>query len=59
MKQARKITPFCVRLPHQLKQWLIAQAEANRRSLNSEIVHRLETAYGDQQQATQGGRSNG
>ncbi|MFI7704943.1 Arc family DNA-binding protein [Nonomuraea sp. NPDC049480] len=32
-----------LRLPANLHAWLVAQAAANRRSLNSEILHRLET----------------
>ena len=32
-----------LRLPADLHAWLVAQAKADRRSLNSEIVHLLET----------------
>ena len=39
MNDEVKIT---LRLPADLHQWLTAQAKAARRSLNSEIVHRLE-----------------
>ena len=35
-------TKITLRLPSDLHQWLAAQAKATRRSLNSEIVHRLE-----------------
>jgi predicted HicB family RNase H-like nuclease len=38
-----------LRLPADLHTWLVAQAKAGRRSLNSEIVHRLETAPRDLQ----------
>ncbi|WP_405727698.1 Arc family DNA-binding protein [Streptomyces sp. NBC_01537] len=38
-EQLRTIT---VRMPADLHQWLTAQAKANRRSLNAEIVHRFE-----------------
>lgn len=31
-----------VRLPAGLKEWLAAQARENHRSLNGEVVHRLE-----------------
>ncbi|MET7335272.1 Arc family DNA-binding protein [Nonomuraea sp. NPDC005650] len=33
-----------LRLPADLHAWLISQAKAARRSLNSEILHRLETS---------------
>lgn len=36
------IAPFGVRLPPELKQWLGTQAQENRRSLNSELIKRLE-----------------
>jgi predicted HicB family RNase H-like nuclease len=39
MKEETKIT---LRLPADLHQWLTAQAKSARRSLNSEIVYRLE-----------------
>jgi predicted HicB family RNase H-like nuclease len=42
MEGARKIPPLQVRCPQELHQWLKAQAELNHRSLNSEIVARLE-----------------
>jgi Arc-like DNA binding domain len=35
-----------LRLPTDLHAWLVAQAKSARRSLNSEIVHRLETGHG-------------
>lgn len=31
-----------LRLPADLKQWLAAQAQANHRSLNGEVVYRLQ-----------------
>jgi predicted HicB family RNase H-like nuclease len=34
-----------LRLPTNLHAWLVAQAKANRRSLNSEILHRIEGDY--------------
>jgi predicted HicB family RNase H-like nuclease len=35
-----------LRLPADLHAWLVAQAKSARRSLNSEIVHRLEVERG-------------
>ncbi|WP_329217912.1 Arc family DNA-binding protein [Streptomyces sp. NBC_01485] len=35
-------TKITLRLPADLHEWLVAQAKAARRSLNSEIVFRLE-----------------
>lgn len=37
-------TPTALRMPPELKEWIKASAEANRRSLNSEIVTLLELA---------------
>ncbi|MET8136231.1 Arc family DNA-binding protein [Streptomyces sp. NPDC005251] len=39
MNEETKIT---LRIPADLHRWLTDQARANRRSLNSEILHRLE-----------------
>lgn len=39
-----------IRLPRELKHWLAKQAEQNHRSLNGEIVHRLEKSRDEQQQ---------
>jgi predicted HicB family RNase H-like nuclease len=36
-----------LRLPADLHAWLVSQAKAARRSLNSEILHRLETSRGE------------
>lgn len=36
------IAPFGLRLPPELKQWLSGKAQENRRSMNSELVRRLE-----------------
>ncbi|MFB7937673.1 Arc family DNA-binding protein [Streptomyces sp. NPDC056049] len=49
MDEEKRIT---LRLPADLHSWLAAEAKSGRRSLNSEIVHRLEsgrdaTAAGD------------
>jgi predicted HicB family RNase H-like nuclease len=43
MDEETKIT---LRLPKDLHRWLTAQAKSARRSLNSEIVHRLEVGRG-------------
>lgn len=42
MKNARQVTPTPVRLPPDLKRWLQNSAIENHRSLNSEVLHRLE-----------------
>lgn len=42
MKDARQITQTPVRLPADLKRWLQHEAIDNHRSLNGEIVYRLE-----------------
>ncbi|MZE76417.1 Arc family DNA-binding protein [Streptomyces xinghaiensis] len=39
MDEEKRIT---LRLPADLHEWLVAQAKSARRSLNSEIVYRLE-----------------
>ncbi|TQJ46515.1 Arc family DNA-binding protein [Streptomyces sp. NBC_00080] len=41
----REETRITLRLPADLHAWLTAQAKANRRSLNSEIIHRVEGDY--------------
>jgi predicted HicB family RNase H-like nuclease len=43
MDHEKRIT---LRLPADLHEWLVAQAKSARRSLNSEIVHRLEVERG-------------
>lgn len=40
----RSIKPFGLRLPPELKAWLQQQAKNSRRSLNSEIIARLEAS---------------
>ncbi|MFD1244787.1 Arc family DNA-binding protein [Paralysiella testudinis] len=40
----RNIAPFGLRLPEELKAWLKQQAAQNHRSLNSEILARLEAS---------------
>lgn len=42
VKQEKPRAPSPVRIPEELKQWLKHQAVDNFRSLNSEIVSRLE-----------------
>ncbi|MFE2182872.1 Arc family DNA-binding protein [Streptomyces sp. NPDC059455] len=36
-----------LRLPADLHEWLVSEAKSARRSLNSEILHRLEVGRGD------------
>ncbi|WP_370130934.1 Arc family DNA-binding protein [Streptacidiphilus sp. EB103A] len=43
MDDEKRIT---LRLPQDLHAWLARQAKTSRRSLNSEIVHRLEVGRG-------------
>lgn len=45
----RNIKPLGVRLPEELKQWLKDQAEKNMRSLNSELVMRLQASRDNQE----------
>jgi len=44
MEGARQISPLQVRLPLELREWLKAEAARNHRSLNSEIVMRLQAS---------------
>ncbi len=39
---SRNIAPFGVRMPEELKETLLKKAEENKRSLNAEVVARLE-----------------
>lgn len=39
---SRDIAPFGVRMPPELKEYLAQKAQENKRSLNAEIVERLE-----------------
>lgn len=39
---SNKSPPFTVRMPEKLRKWLEEQAKKNYRSLNSELVARLE-----------------
>jgi len=43
-----KLAPSPVRLPPELKDWLKHQATHNRRSMNSEVVKRLEESRAQQ-----------
>lgn len=47
----RNIKPLGVRMPEELKQWLKHQAEKNMRSLNSELVIRLQESRTNQEKA--------
>lgn len=53
MKEPNQATPTPLRMPDDLKTWLKHQAIDNRRSLNNELVHRLEQSRAQQ---LQGGR---
>ncbi|STY93394.1 Arc family DNA-binding protein [Moraxella bovis] len=47
---SRDIAPFGVRMPAELKEYLTQKAKENKRSLNAEIVERLEmTEFQDYQ----------
>lgn len=47
MQGNSKLVPSPVRLPQELKDWLKHRAIDNRRSMNSEIVARLEASQKD------------
>lgn len=53
MKDARQIPPISMRIPDDLKTWLKHQAIDNRRSLNSELLSRLEQSRTLQTQGAQ------
>lgn len=42
MKDVGKLPPLAIRMPEDLKRWLREQAVVNRRSLNGELLYRLE-----------------
>ncbi|MEC5405139.1 Arc family DNA-binding protein [Paraburkholderia sp. MPAMCS5] len=42
MSTAAQLPQMKLRLPETLKDWLTSQAEVNRRSVNAEVVFRLE-----------------
>lgn len=44
MSTAAQLPQMKLRLPAALKDWLTEQAEANRRSVNAEVVYRLENS---------------
>lgn len=41
--------PFGVRMPEELKEWLRRQSQVSRRSLNNEIIKRLEESKAAQE----------
>lgn len=49
MKDARKAPAVMLRLPQELKDWLKHKAIDNRRTLNSEVLHRLEKSRAGQE----------
>lgn len=42
MEKMRDISPYGVRLPKELKEWIKQQAKENRRSMNDQIILMLE-----------------
>jgi Arc-like DNA binding dprotein len=50
MKDARNLQAFAIRIPEDLRLWLKHQAVDNYRSLNSEVVIRLEQSRAQQVQ---------
>ena len=50
MTVGRNSPAIMLRVPEDLKQWLKHQAVDNRRSLNSEVLHRLEESRAQQEQ---------
>lgn len=44
MEGARQISPMQVRIPAELREWLKEEAARNHRSLNSEILMRLQSS---------------
>lgn len=49
MTVGRDSPAVMVRMPDELKRWLKHQAVDNRRTLNSEVLHRLEKSRQEQQ----------
>lgn len=49
MDKPKLSTPLAVRVPCSLREWLKAQAQRSHRSLNGEIVFRLEQSRSQQQ----------
>lgn len=56
MKDMGKLAPSPMRLPPDLKDWLKHKAIDNRRSLNNEVVHRLEASRKNED-STEGAQS--
>ena len=48
MQGARENPQSSIRIPRSLKDWLKERASKNRRSLNDEIVFRLERSMGEE-----------
>jgi len=53
MEDLKKVAPTPVRLPFELKKWLKHQAVDNCRSLNGELIHRLELSRKQEKAVTQ------
>jgi hypothetical protein len=47
MAQTR--TPYPLRLPEQLREWMQQQADANSRSLQGELIHRLQQSKANEE----------
>ncbi|MBX5103033.1 Arc family DNA-binding protein [Rhizobium lentis] len=45
----KSVTPFGLRIPDDLKQWLAARAEANCRSMNNELIAMMKAAQAAEQ----------
>lgn len=48
MKGVREINPFGLRMPPELRRKIEKSAKVNGRSLNAEIIHRLEFSFGEE-----------
>lgn len=50
MTVSRNVPAMQIRVPEELKRWLKHQAVDNRRTLNSEVLHRLEQSRRQEEQ---------
>lgn len=57
MKGMNQVAPSPIRLPQELKDWLKHRAIDNRRSFNSEVLHRLEQSRAQQETQPQGAQA--
>lgn len=49
MPETKPLPQFVIRMPRDLKAWLTAKAVENKRSLNSELVYRLQESSKQEQ----------